>query len=150
MKRSGDVIDEGFMERNFGPLFAAPVAQAVKTPPWREGLRPSRDEAAVAEIIWRHQGRKQPVSIARIAEATGLNERSVKGVVEALVVQHHLRIGGKREEPVGYFVVCDAEDLDTATRPFRNQILAMWRRLRVLEAPHALRELLGQLTLEGE
>jgi len=69
-------------------------------------------------------------------------------VVEQLVVSHWMKIGGRREAPAGYYMIETAEDLATAVGPYRAQIISMWRRLRVLMQPQALRELLGQLKLE--
>jgi len=63
------------------------------------------------------------------------------------VVAHRIRIGGRRGDPVGYFVIQDLEDLEVAVRPYRDQIFAMWRRLRALLEPHALREMAGQLAM---
>ena len=45
-------------------------------------------------------------------------------------------------------MIQDADDQATAVGPYKSQILAMFKRLRVLEAPHRLREFLGQLKLE--
>jgi hypothetical protein len=127
----------------FGAREEGPFADSVVTPDARE--------RAVAGILWTHQGRGNPVSIARLKMATGWSEREIKGIVEQLVVTHRMKIGGKRSEPVGYFVVADREDLEAAVRPYRDQIIAMWRRLRVLLGPHALRELHGQLAIgEGD
>jgi hypothetical protein len=102
----------------------------------------------VGGIIWRHKGRADPISIAVLSRATGRTEREIKRVVEQLVVSHRMKIGGSRGEVNGYFVVVDAEDLETAVRPYRNQVISMWRRLRVLADVRTLRELLGQLVIE--
>lgn len=124
-----------------GPLFEdSPFANSP--------ANPSPDEVLVGSLIWRHRGQSNPISIAKLQEHTGLSERTIKGIVEQLVVTHRIRIGGRREDPVGYFVINSASDQEAATKPYRNQILAMWRRLRVLEAKPALLELLGQLRLE--
>lgn len=141
MKRVGD-DDFGFVERRIsGPLFEGDPFGESK-------VKPQPDEVLVASLIWKHRGRGNPVSIARLKDLTGFSERSIKGVVEQLVVCHRMKIGGRREEPVGYFVIEDAEDLRVAVGPYRAQILAMWRRLKVLESARELRELLGQLTLD--
>jgi hypothetical protein len=102
----------------------------------------------VAEMIWPHQGSAHPIALKFIAKAIGKTERAVKGIVEQLVVTHRMRIGARREEPVGYFVVVTAEDLDIACKAYESQIFSMWRRLRVLRQPHHLRDLLGQLRIE--
>ena len=108
---------------------------------------PTAIERVVAEIIWSHQGRKNPISIATLCASVGKKERDIKGIVEQLVVAHRARIGARREDPAGYFVIDDAEDLAAAVGPYRAQIFAMWRRLRVLLSKHELAELHGQLAM---
>jgi hypothetical protein len=112
-------------------------------------VRPDPKERVLAAMIFKHKGRDHPISIARLCSGTGWTQREIKGIVEQLVVTHRMKIGGRRDrETHGYFMVMDAQDLDTATGPYRQQILAMWRRLRVLLGVHALRELHGQLEIE--
>jgi hypothetical protein len=111
-------------------------------------ITPTPIERVVAEIIWTHQGRTNPISIATLCKSTGRKEREIKGIVEQLVVTHRARIGARREDPAGYFAIVDAEDLAAAVGPYRSQIFAMWRRLRVLLSKHELAELHGQLAIE--
>jgi hypothetical protein len=124
-----------------GPLFAMGPFDKRRT-------SPTTEEMIVGSLIWKHAGRANPIPIARIHELTGYSERQIKGIVEQLVVTHHLRIGAKREDPAGYFMVEDEADQAAAVGPYRAQILSMWRRLRVLESAQGLRELQGQLRLE--
>ena len=131
-----------------GPLFDTPDPWPLFAHDDKPLSGATQDELRVAGIIMEHAGSANPVSIAAIREQTGLSERQVKGVVERLVVEFRLKIGARREEPSGYFIICSASDQEAAVGPYKAQILAMWKRLRVLEAPHALRELLGQLRLE--
>jgi hypothetical protein len=113
-------------------------------------VEPTAMERVVGEMIWRHKGRAHPISREKLSAATGHGEREIKAIVAELVLTHRMKIGASRAEPVGYFMVVDAEDLEAAIGPFRDQIIAMWRRLRVLAEPRALRELQGQLTIEGD
>jgi hypothetical protein len=133
-----------------GPLFDGPAAGDCSAPFAESKVAPDRKERAIAEMIWAHQGRANPISIATLARATGWTERDIKGIVEQLVVTHRMKIGGKRGEPVGYFIVVDLEDLEAAVRPYRDQIFAMWRRLRVLMSRHALAEMAGQLAMSAD
>jgi hypothetical protein len=68
----------------------------------------------------------------------------------ALRVTHRVPIGARRTEPVGYFRMVDAEDWKEGLRPYREQVISGWRTLRALDSEPALRELLGQLTFEGD
>lgn len=136
------------LERVGIPCVRGPLFDMDEGPFAHSQIDPTMEEVLIGSVIWKHKGRNNPISIARLREMTKLSERQIKGVVEQLVVSHKLKIGGRREDPVGYFVIQDAEDLAAAVGPYKAQILAMWRRLRVLEQPGLLREFLGQLSLE--
>jgi hypothetical protein len=134
-----------------GPLFDLAPADEVAGPFADSKIAPSGIERVVAEIIWRHRGRANAISIAMLTAATGKDERAIKGIVEELVTTHRARIGGYRGGEgarVGYAVIVDAEDLAATVGPYRRQILSMWRRLRVLLSKHELAELHGQLRIE--
>lgn len=125
-----------------GPLFEGdPFGDSI--------AEPSVEELLVARLIWKHRGRGNPVSIARLRENTGYSERHIKGIVEHLVVKYGIRIGARREDPVGYFVIEDAEDLAVAVGPYKAQILSMLRRLRALETAARVQEFLDQLRAEA-
>jgi len=111
-------------------------------------VTPEKKEALVAGMIWQHQGRANPIAISLLSKATGWSAREIKSIVEQLVVTHRMKIGASRnQETGGYFVVVDAEDVEVAARPYRNQVFAMMRRLRVLLSEHKMREFHGQLTI---
>lgn len=129
---------------------AAPLFEWAEGPFVRSKVRPSPIEALVAGMIWKRAGRRNPISIAEIQRQTNLGERKVKEIVEELRVTHRAAIGASREEPAGYFRIMDAEDREAAVAPYRSQILRMFQVLRVLDDPAGVRELLGQLKLEGE
>lgn len=124
----------------------------------RSKLAPTALETLVAELIYARQGRAHPIPIAEIIEwfeehaatvgTERLTERRVKDVVEQLRAAHRCPIGARRGQPEGYFWIVDAADREAAVEPYRRQILAMWRTLRVLDSTASLRELHGQLRLE--
>lgn len=119
----------------------------------RSTVRPDRMEILIEGLIWQRRGRGNPISIAEIIQVSGvegLSDRTVKGVVEQLVVTHRCRIGARRDDPSGYFWVVDAEDQAAAVAPYKAQILSMLRRLRVLDSAEDYRVFLGQMALEGE
>ena len=155
MKRAG-ADDTGMVPavQSLGPLFDAAEGTGQEACPTAFGnskITPTGIERVVAEIIWRHQGRANAISIEMLTKATGKDERAIKGIVEQLVTTHRARIGGYRGgtgERVGYAVIVDAEDLAATVGPYRSQILSMWRRLRVLLSARELAELHGQLRLE--
>ncbi len=136
--------DRGFDDL---PLFAA---RSGAGPFDNSTQKPTSEEVFIAGLIWSHVGRANPISIAHLRELTKYSDRQIKGIVEQLIVTHHIRIGGSRQEPVGYFIVESDDDLRAAVEPYKSQILSMLKRLRVLDAPQARREFLGQIRLELE
>lgn len=146
----GDWEDYAVEPACLGPLFE----QAAEPGPFAESkIKPTPLEALVAGLIWRRKGRREPISIAeilRLSGVDGLSERKVKDVVEQLRTMHRMPIGASRQEPAGYFRIMDAADREAAVRPYREQIISMWRTLRVLDSQEKLRELHGQLRLGDE
>lgn len=134
--------DEFRFEPAAGPLFAERTGQgACPTVPMTEM------EAHAADLL-RTARRDRPLPLSLLRCHLGVSERVAKGVIESLIVDHGMKIGASREEPHGYYVIESIEDQEAAVGPYRAQILAMLRRLRVLESPGAVREWLGQLQIE--
>jgi hypothetical protein len=133
-----DFASEGrlplFDEAEGGPFAASKVT-------------PEANERVAAAIIYGHRGRERALKLHVLMDILGLDERKTRGIVEQLVVTHRMRIGASE---MGYYMIVDAEDLEAAIARPKAQIFAMWRRLRVLLEPHALRELHGQLGLGDE
>ena len=146
-----DADDSGMVRAGGdGPLFEA---AADEGPFANSKITPTAAERVVAEIIWRHRGRANAIPREMLSNATGKDERTIKGIVEQLVATHRARIGGFRKGDggsVGYAVIVDAEDLAAAVGPYQSQIFAMWRRLRVLLSARELAELHGQLRITEE
>jgi hypothetical protein len=106
-------------------------------------------ERRVYDLIKRHKGHRNPVSINYINNATGISERKIKDAVAELVTSHKILIGALRGAvSYGYFIIESAEDQEVALAPFRAQILSMLRRMRVLQGAHQVREWLGQQVAE--
>jgi hypothetical protein len=145
MKRQEDAGDFEPSVQVPGPLFALPRAAE---PFDRSKLDPTSMEIMVGVLIWEHQGRENPISIARLVQKTGVGERTIKGIVADLIAVHRMRIGARREEPAGYFIIRDAEDIPAGTGAYKAQFLAMALRLRVLD-PGGMADLYGQLPLEA-
>jgi hypothetical protein len=89
------------------------------------------------EIIWRHKGRADPISVAELMARTGVRTpREMKGIAAALVTEHGVMVGSirgaKGDDFGGYFVVQDAADLEAACGPFEAQIETMQKRVKRL------------------
>ena len=106
------------------------------------GQPSSKAQGVIAALIWRHQGRDNPINIEQIGRNTDYQPRDVKAIVEGLRREHLMPIGARREEPSGYFWIVDAADREVAAAPYRRQILTMWETLRRMDTPQHLRELM--------
>jgi hypothetical protein len=136
----------------FGSIEDLPLfRRAPEAGPFADSnARRAPEEVLIASLIWKHKGFRNPITIARLHEMTGFSERKIKSVVEQLIVTHRMKIGGNRQEPFGYFIAQNDEDLRAAVEPYKSQMIAMAKRVRVLDAPHSRRELLGQIRIELE
>ncbi|MDE2097832.1 MAG: hypothetical protein KGL39_11335 [Patescibacteria group bacterium] len=114
----------------------------------RSTVDPAPMEKVVAGLIFNRESIR-PLAIADLVVMCGMSARQVKQTVEELRRTHHCAIGASRQEPSGYFWIRTAADRETAVRPYREQILTMWQTLRALDSPASLRELHGQLRLDG-
>lgn len=130
-----------------GPLFGDTSGELASepTPFDNSGNKPTPEERMIAYFIWKHRGSRNPVSVAKLNELSKLDQRTIKGTVQQLRVNHHCPIGARREEPAGYFWIVDEADRKAAVGPYRAQLLSMWDTLRVLDSPVANRELLDQM-----
>ncbi|HWE50496.1 MAG TPA: hypothetical protein VG273_11925 [Bryobacteraceae bacterium] len=126
------------------PLFDAMVDHLAAS-----DIPASDKERRVYDLIARHKGHKNPISINHIHRITGISERGIKDAVAELVGSHRVMIGAMRgRDNFGYFLIESAEDQEIALAPYRNQVLAMLRRMRVLQGAHKVREWMGQEVAE--
>lgn len=128
------------------PLFAPPAPDELNT----SGIAAKPNEMRIYSLLREHHGYRNPLSIKTLKSITGLSERVIKDVVHELIVTHKQRIGALRGEHPGYFMIETADDLDVAVKPYEGQILAMLRRLRVLQGKTRVREWLGQQAVNFE
>jgi len=112
----------------------------------------SADERAVLDALAGARGADAAVSIAEIQSRTELSYRGVTNAIENMRVKHKLPIGSARGANHGYFLIESAADLETTTRPLKNQALSMLRVVHSLEGPRRRRlgEMVGQLAIELE
>jgi hypothetical protein len=86
----------------------------------------------VANLIWKHQGRANAITIAELTRKTGKDARTIKGIVEDLVMTHGVLVGGVRQgtfDGGGYFIVTDLADLGAACGAYEAQIKTMQKRV---------------------
>jgi hypothetical protein len=117
----------------------------AESPFARSKVTPDPLERVIAAVIWRHRGRANAISAAHLTKITGKDDRTVRAIVEQLVITHRILIGGSS---AGYYIIVDAADLEADVARRKAQIFATWRRLRVLLEPHQLAHLHGQLLLD--
>lgn len=83
---------------------------------------------------------------------TALSDRSIKDAVKTLLEQHAIPIGSCRTPGRnGYFFIASDSDAEDASRPLRNEIFSMFRRLKVISPKSSfVRQLQGQIELLKE
>lgn len=89
-------------------------------------------EQAVLSCI--PSGHKKAVGRRYLAEATRLNDRTLREVIYSLVVVRGVAIGSSTgPDGGGYFLIQDQEDLEVATRHLKPRAKAIFRRAQALE-----------------
>jgi hypothetical protein len=130
-----------------GPLFDAPAPGPFD----QSQATPTDEEQRIAEIIFARSGWQNAMPIAEIVKATGIDERGVRRVKEALVRTHHCLIGGVASNGGnGYFWITNSEDQRTAAQAYRKQIIAMAASLRIIDSADSNSRFFGQLKLGRE
>lgn len=116
----------------------------------RSSIQPSPHEILVAGLIWLHQGRANPIPLARLREATRLTDRALKDIVRELRRTHWVMIGASRGQPSGYFIIRDELDLAVGVGPYRDQAIDAIQTVKLLAGKETVIELLGQMRMEVE
>lgn len=136
------------------PLLAA-MRPAVPVGPFaRSVMVPSDEERWLAELLWRHQGRENPISITQIRERwpgdSPMDDRQVKKLVEGLKANHRMPIGALRTSPGGYFIMRDIDDERAGMQSYVKQVLTSFRTWRRMLSEQYRLELAGQMRVELE
>lgn len=76
-------------------------------------------------------------------------DRSIKAAVKTLLEDHGIPIGSSRTAgDSGYWIILSDAEAEEAERPLRNEIISMFRRLKVISPRSAfVRRMQGQLEL---
>jgi hypothetical protein len=109
-----------------------------------ENLEPS--EYQVAMLVSKTDS-LHPIKIRELMEATGLNDRAIKGICRNLRDTHLLPIGASRKEPAGIYWITNAEAFLTYYHTTKAQALSELKTLGRMCRKH-FPELVGQLSLE--
>lgn len=79
-------------------------------------------------------GHRKAVGRRRLAEVTGLPDRTLREIIYSLVVVHGQPIGSSTgPDGGGYFLIQDQEDLEVATRHLEPRAKAIYHRAQTLE-----------------
>jgi hypothetical protein len=115
-------------------------------------------ERAVLECLMQGHptfGRQSTMTIAYMQsmcvfrDKKSYSPRSIKGAVKSLLEVYNIPIGSSRTPgDCGYWVIVSDEEAEEASRPLRNEIFSMFRRLAIISPKSAfVRKLNGQIEL---
>ena len=154
-------------------MVPATDGSAIKSygPGLRFDLGPEKPEAAIAELVLKHQGANQAITIEGIAQelwplewghiendSTGHPIYPLRNRIQRAIKQHVSDLVNYRDQMIvssrgsknpGYFVPVSKEEIDAAERTFVRQAVAMINRARKLTGKSSYKEMAGQLTLEA-
>ncbi|MDM8281019.1 hypothetical protein QUW35_10145 [Ligilactobacillus agilis] len=79
-------------------------------------------------------GAKKPIKAKEIQERTGLSIRTIRDIINNLIIFHGVKIGAIRTgKEQGYFIATNRQELELAIRPLQAQINDMNRRIASLK-----------------
>lgn len=81
----------------------------------------SRDEGAVLSCL--SEGREHALSSTEIGRRTGLSERKIQAVIRSLRMKHGEPIGAAVDEPMGYYIAVNQDELVAIARSLRSRAL---------------------------
>lgn len=95
-------------------------------------------------------GKANAISIRELKKLTGMDERSIKGAVEALRKRHNVPVGASRKPPYGYFILDTGEEIEESFNTLMSQARSMIESALTLPGikQQRIREYLGQLAME--
>lgn len=90
--------------------------------------QPTGRLAAVLDLIPR--GIEHPITIATIAERTGISPRDVYSIIRVLLMQYDVPIGGIRSQGLhGVFIATNEQERAAALKPLANNAHEILRRV---------------------
>lgn len=79
-------------------------------------------------------GAKKPIKAKEIQERTGLSIRTIRDIINNLIIFHGVKIGAIRTgKEQGYFIVTNKQELDLAIKPLQATINDINRRIASLK-----------------
>lgn len=113
------------------------------------GLDLDSEEKSVLRLIRFRRGAANTIPIRELHEQTKFSPRAIKEIVRTLRLNFRLPIGSsKRGQDGGYYLMVTRDDVNAWIKTFAEQIRAEAEVVRAVGGSDAVRELLGQLTLE--
>lgn len=108
--------------------------------------RMTAEERRVWSVLRGHKGQDHAITRARLAEATGLDDRRMRQVLAHLRKRHGRPIGSVSSPPGGYYVIRQAREARSVLRQYWRRVLDQLETIQVLERKQ-LPELVGQLSM---
>lgn len=79
-------------------------------------------------------GAKKPIKAKEIQERTGLSIRTIRDIINNLIIFHGVKIGAIRTgKEQGYFIATTKQEIEIAVRPLQAQINNMNKRITALK-----------------
>lgn len=94
-------------------------------------MKPTGRVAAVLDLIPR--GIEHPITIATIAERTGISARDVYSILRVLLMQYDVPVGGIRSHGLhGVFIATNEQERAAALKPLANNAKEIMHRVQKL------------------
>jgi hypothetical protein len=104
----------------------------------------------VWDVIRRHSGSEDPISIGDVARLADVTERNVQAAVKLLVEDLGKPIGSNWRAPYGYYVITNEDELRQNFQRFLRRGVSNLKHARAYNSASVVGQVVGQLEIEIE
>ncbi len=106
----------------------------------------SWEERQILSILSQRRGKELAIPVRALAEAVRISERELRDRVKHLVEYHGVLIGSSTQQPYGYYIMEDPEEVDAAVRQLQHRLISLAVRISKLRKI-SLEEVWGQMRI---
>ncbi len=107
----------------------------------------SWEERQILSILSQRRGKALAIPVRALAEAVRISERELRNRVKHLVEYHDVLIGSSTQQPYGYYIMEDPEEMEAAVRQLQHRLISLAVRISKLRKI-SIEDVFGQMRLE--
>ena len=91
-----------------------------------------RLEQTILEILQRHQGKAQAITVSELQGFVKVSTRRIRAVIATLVTEHRIPIASTVHPPYGFYLITTAEEAKECLAQYWSRIEEVAKRAKIL------------------